>query len=157
MGVAGELYRQTEKRGRTAMWNRLRIIADEDVETSVALLVIEALNLRYLEWKDNPKREGDLERLFMVAVKTLVEERPKDRRGDMILHILRIADEGLPEAQSVVEGWHDQVEALPEWAITADHKTREDVFELAHECQPSEELRPLWERLRRRARELGEP
>ena len=71
----------------TALWNRLRVIASEDVGAAnpLAPLVIDVLEKEYYDAK---RRENDSYRLFLVHAVLFLARSPKSRMVDDILNVV---------------------------------------------------------------------
>jgi len=74
----------------TALWNRLRVIASEDIglAESLAPLVIDVLEKEYDDAKDPEKPEKDAYRLFLVHAVLFLARSPKSRIVDDLLNVV---------------------------------------------------------------------
>lgn len=74
----------------TALWNRLRVIASEDIGIAnpTAPLVIDVLEKEYYETKDPNKPEKDSYRLFLVNAVLFLARSPKSRIVDDLLNVV---------------------------------------------------------------------
>ncbi len=101
MIIGVELFKMSP----AVLWSRLRVISNEDVESPLGIICVEALHNQDLDIRKDPKKQGDRMRLAMVAIKILSEDCTKDRRGDMMLHILQQAEEDSQVAREILESF----------------------------------------------------
>jgi replication-associated recombination protein RarA len=71
----------------TALWNRLRVVASEDIglANSTAALLIDTLERNYF---DSVRRENDSSRLFLVHAVLFLARSPKSRIVDNLLNVV---------------------------------------------------------------------
>jgi len=74
----------------TALWNRLRVIASEDIGIAnpLAPLVIDVLEKEYDDAKDPENPEKDAYRLFLVHAVLFLARSPKSRVVDDLLNVV---------------------------------------------------------------------
>jgi replication-associated recombination protein RarA len=74
----------------TALWNRLKVIASEDIGIAnpLAPLVIDVLEKEYFDTKNPEKPEKDAYRLFLVHAVLFLARSPKSRIVDDLLNVV---------------------------------------------------------------------